>query len=221
MCNFRKIIMKRPIKFVIIGMVILTCLLSSCCRRGQNELQEIYVISSLAKSGNSHFIIPLNYSHEKEYYQQFNFLIDSSGIIYYYSFQPGEWGFITSPIGPVFANIKKEQIIQVPPNSIIEFLKCNVLGESKYIKISIASQRDTIKSAEFIKLYNYLSDSTKVLNFNVRQTTIEENIVMNFKKRHFTYYPSFIKWDSTKTIFIKPTIEVKAKFVPPIVVKNE
>lgn len=211
--------MKKLDKFVITGLIILTCL-SSCCKTGQNKLPDIYVISSLTKSNSEHFTLPTHEFGEKQLYQHYNFIIDSADNLFYYSIPHIFEGRIAP--GPVFANLHPDRLIQIPKQSVIDFIKQNVTNtKQNNIVISIASQKDTINSYCFSEMNRFLCDSTEGVKYYVRRTTIEENIVLSYKKKCKFYDPTCIKWDSTKTIFIKPPLEVNEKFVPPTVVKNK
>jgi|WetSurMetagenome_2_1015567.scaffolds.fasta_scaffold125638_2 hypothetical protein len=181
----------------------IVCSFIISCSPARHESDKVFIISSLAKSNNSHFA-----KQPEGFYKEFNFIIDSSGSTYYYYLKQGEWSYICDKTLPVFTNLQTEQMIQVSHNNIIDFFKCNVLRNHNHITVSIASQKDTINSPGFTFLYNYLTDSTKDIDYWIRSTTNEENIVMYYKKNRLYYNPELIDWDSTKTVFIKPPIEV-------------
>ncbi|MEI6123613.1 MAG: hypothetical protein WCQ95_08295 [Bacteroidota bacterium] len=178
----------------------------SCSSEKQSN-QKVYIISSSAKSNLSHFTVK-----PEQFYHKFNFIVDSSGALYYFSLRPEnlEKKSIDLSQGlPVFKNLLPENIVQVSEPSIVDFLKNNILNDKKEnITISIASQKDTIMSEGFSTMIKYLYDSTKNLDFQVRTTTLEENTVVNFKKKHEFYDPKLIKWDSSKmVIYTTPIIE--------------
>jgi len=187
-------------KRIISSVLLLFCLLISSCQK--KEKQEQYVISSLAKTKDSRFTVSPD-----RFYGRYNFIIDTSGLIYYYGLQSrGHGCFIYTESIPPFIKLKPDQIVKIPDNSIIAFFKCNVTN-STIKTISIASQNDTINSKGFTILLNYLNDSINNTTYQVRMTTIEENTVLSYKKQNRYYDPNFINWDSTKMVFITaPTI---------------
>ncbi len=201
--------MKKLNKWTLWGLLLLICIVHTSCKTNKNKSLKTFVISSLSKSDNLHFCLPTNNFREKEYYQEFNFIIDSTGSVYYYYIQPGEFGIMA---GPVFANLRPGNIIKVPEFRVINFLIENVIEAKKNnIAISIASQKDTIQSLGFMEMYYYLRDNTADINYYIRTTTTEENVVLFFKKRKEYYDPARISWDSTKTIFINAPIVAEEK----------
>jgi hypothetical protein len=173
-------------------------LILSCSSPKKND-NKIFIISVLAKSDKSHFTVS-----PKEFYRNNNFIIDSSGQIFYYGFPSLEWPASMFTKLPIFIDLKPERIVQVPNDNIVDFLKCNLQYDTKNrTTISISSQKDTINSKSFTTLFEYLSDSTKDLYYWIRRTTIEENLVLYYKIRLLRYERDCIDWDSTKTYFNK------------------
>jgi len=185
--------------------IICGCYLFISCSSGKNGKDEVFVISSLAKTDSSHFT-----ASPIKFYSKFNFIIDSSGLIYYYSLRHKDnvcgGGSFEKPI---FIDLTPEQIVQIPQNTIIDFIKCNVLDNNKEkVNISIASEKDTIKSKEFSTMFSFLHDSPIKLHYCIRKTTSEENIVLFYKQRKWFYEPTKIYWDSTKTVFYTTPVVV-------------
>lgn len=200
--------MKKTLRSTIPVLLILFFVGFSSCSRNKNESQEVFIISELTKLGDEQFTLPdCNFPDGgSEYYQEYNFILDSAGHLFYFYRKPGEWGFMP---GPVFANLNPNELVQIPQNSIIEFLKINVLEKKYHHGILISSQKDTIRSEEFSDLYHFLCDSTKDIGFCVRTSTAEEDIVLLYKSRKCNYVPENILWDSTKTIFyLPPTVSI-------------
>lgn len=144
----------------------------------------------------------------KEFYFSYNFIIDTGNHIFYYQ-RPisrschvlNSWDRI-----PPFLELRPNEIIEIPTNNIEQFLKLNMLN-SEYLKsASLASPVDTIKSQGFLKIISLFKDPSYKVEWVFRKTTIEENIVLDYKKKREEYSPDEIKWDSTKTLFSE-TIE--------------
>ena len=172
------------------------------CSNGKAVQEKTYIISSLAKTDVNHFInlSPPSEFTQNMYYSQFNFILDSTGILFYYFFQPREVVGDSSISKLLISYLRPGQLIQVPKNSTIDFLKCNILNTNKSnIKISIASVKDTIKSKIFNELYLFLKDSTKSLDYIIRPATKEEILYLYCKKKK-EYYSSEGKfWDSVSS----------------------
>ncbi len=190
--------MKTPTNPILIATLFCLLYFVSSCSLGKQDEVKVSVISLKAKSPKSHYTVS-----PQTYYSKFNFLVDSSGLVYYYCLRNS--GFTKTDengLQPSFIYLTPEQMVQVTSNSVIDFLKCNILNDNKdAITISLSSQKDSIKSMVFDNLIKFLYDSVKNVDFQIRPTTIEENIVMNFKKRNTFYDPKTITWDSTKIAF--------------------
>ena len=168
------------------------------CTSTKQEDAKVSVISAKAKSGTSHFTVT-----PSTYYSKFNFLVDSSGAVYYYCLR--NTGFISNGDNgqfPSFVDLTPEQMVKLTTKNVTDFLKSNVLNDAKdAINISISSQKDSIISLTFDHLIKFLYDSTKNVDFQIRTTTIEENTVLKFKNRNAFYDPKAVVWDSTKVAF--------------------
>ncbi|HWJ29047.1 MAG TPA: hypothetical protein VNS32_21060 [Flavisolibacter sp.] len=138
-------------------------------------------------------------------YAPFNFIVDTTGSIYYYQFQlgksTGEDG-INDVLTPLFINLQPEGIVQVPQAILQEFIKSNILSLDKdYRFVSVASPVDTVTTPSFESLMDILSDTTSHVKYSIRKITQEEEVVLDHKKRQIYYDPSSIKWDSTRIWF--------------------
>jgi hypothetical protein len=152
------------------------------------------------------------------YYLTFNFIIDTSGEVYFYE-QP-QYDFycgtgLNWDTPPEFINLKPKDIVQVPINSITDFIQLNVLTlNSDDRRLAIASVKDTIQSIGLSKIFAMCNEDSNKIKWTFRKATQEENIVLNFKKLNRRYYPEDIKWDSTK-IWLPLKIDSTIKFKPP------
>jgi hypothetical protein len=220
MGNFKKraVIMNQFYKRTINWTIFIACFLILSCSSHQKDTNKTFIISSLAKIEQSHFT-----ESPQASYGYYNFIIDSTGIIFFYSLQSGEWPASLFTKLTLFENLIPEHVVQVPNDNLVNFLKCNLRYLIKNEKgICIASQKDTINSKSFTTLFEYLSDSTKELHYWIRKTTIEENMVIYYKKSNRHYNPDCINWDSTKTYFPPRLVdEPVIKFKPPKIIKNE
>jgi len=171
-----------------------------------------YVISSLAKT-DKHFIIPTppgEFLQNIKYYRQFNFIVDSSGFLYYYYFQPYEFVGDSSISRLLISYLRPGQLIKVPENGTIDFLKCNIINTKiDNIWLSIASEKDTIKSKAFQELYEFLKDSAKNIDFIVRPAREEERFYISCKNKKEYYTSEGKYWDSIKwTHYFKAPIVI-------------
>ena len=139
---------------------------------------------------------------ERAYYFPSNFIIDSTGKVFFYQKQviwsiDGNNTDWNTP--PEFINLRPKDILQIPDNSIEEFIKLNVLNiDSAKRYVAIAAAKDTIKSLGLSKIIAICKDKENHLRWKFRIITQEEGIVLEYKKRQEPYYPDEIKWDSTK-----------------------
>ena len=153
------------------------------------------------------FIVPGDNPKDlvKEFYFNYNLIIDTGNHIFYYQ-RPivrscgniEEWDKLKIPY---FLGLKPNDIIQIPSDNIEQFLKLNMLNSEYQRWASIASTVDTIKSSGLFKIMSLFNDTLNNVKWIFRKTTIEENIVLQYKKSGNTYSPDEIKWDSTKTLF--------------------
>ncbi|OXA79895.1 hypothetical protein SAMN05444397_106115 [Flavobacterium aquidurense] len=132
------------------------------------------------------------------FYSYNNLIIDQKGDFYFYQKEYTPWHCIQSEKDtiPDFFNIKPIEIIKVPNNSIIDFIKQNVANRNEMKRmLVIASQNDTIRNNA---LLSYLNEN-QLRSFSTRRTTQEEDTVLKYKKKNDEYYNSdIIKWDKTK-----------------------
>lgn len=144
-----------------------------------------------------------------------NFIIDTFGEVYFYA-QPQYGWFCGTGFNwdtpPEFINLKPKDIVQVPINSITDFIKLNVLSlDGNDRRVAIASVKDTIQSVGLSKILAVCNDNSNKIKWTFRKTTQEENVVLKFKKLNRKYYFEDIKWDSTK-IWFPLKIDSSAKF---------
>nr|WP_315243786.1 hypothetical protein [uncultured Flavobacterium sp.] len=146
------------------------------------------------------------------------FIIDSDSKIYY--FQGEKIGFICGTGSqndtiPHFINLQPKDLIEIPSNSIFDFVKLNYKDDFRNLTF-VSSKLDTLKSESFFNLINALESSLKDRDFYyIGRTTQEEDTVLKYKKNNSYYRSDDIKWDKTKiefpVKFIKPAIKIKSK----------
>jgi hypothetical protein len=153
----------------------------------------------------------------RTYYFPFNFIVDSAGQIFFYQLQLPSW---TCMIGrgwdtpPEFIDLHPTNIVRVPEEGIPEFIKLNILTQDSSIRrVAIASMLDTIHSPALSKVMAVLQDSASHAKWLLRKTTMEEEVVLDHKKKQRAYLADEIKWDSTKVLY-PPKIDV-IDFWPP------
>jgi hypothetical protein len=107
---------------------------------------------------------------------------------------------------PDFIDLKPIDLINIPENNIVDFLKENTSPSIKknYGALIIASQGDTLKTKEFINLMHFINDTDKsqIRMYIIRRTTQEENVVLRFKKNDSVYDARIIKWPKDSITFL-------------------
>lgn len=177
------------------------------CTKKEEVKNEVYIISKeerdyekLKQSGNK--LIPPPPPKGPFAYGSNNFIIDKDSNLFYFQ-QPHFFICGTESENetiPLLMEFKKEDFIQIPTNSIQEFVKLNFKsGEGNFTHI--ASQIDTLNFKVYFDLINAVEQSALVKDsdqFIIRRTTQEEDTVIGYKKRGKSYYYGDIKWDTTR-----------------------
>jgi hypothetical protein len=140
------------------------------------------------------------------------FIIDSDATIYY--FKRGNVGHICGNWSrddtiPYYINLQPKELIEVPNNSISEFVKLNYKDKFRNLTF-IASKLDTLKTKNYFDLVKALKLSLKERDkYFMRRTTQEEDTVIKYKKNNHIYNSNNIKWDNNRITFpfIKPTLD--------------
>ena len=150
-----------------------------------------------------------SFASSADYYSDKNFIIDETGRIFFYGRKdPRHWGCGTrddkedlSVPKPKFINLHPSEIIEIPQNSIKDFIKLNAAKNVfDHNFCIIASARDTFTSAALDSLFTQLYTHQKALHV-IRRMTEEEKVVMRYKKNGEHYDPGRIEWDTTKIEF--------------------
>lgn len=153
----------------------------------------------------------------KPYYANFNFIIDSTGNLYFFQQQTYRWicgtGLDENTL-PEYIDLRPTEIVAVPLNGLKSFIDSNIFNHDPDARIvAIGFLKDTIKSEGLYNLTQLLKDTSNKTRWFIRHSTQEEAIVLNFKKRQARFYPDDIHWDSSKTRF-PPKVDI-TKFTPP------
>ncbi len=188
--------------------LILVCFFLLNCTKKEEVKNEVYIISKaesdykkmLKESKN--LTTPPPPPRGRFAYGSNNFIIDKDTNLFYFQ-QPS---FFICGTGaendtvPRLMEFKKEDFIQIPRNSIREFVQLNLKdGERNFTHI--ASQIDTLNFDLFFDLIHAVNkpkiqkDSD---SFIIRRTTQEEDTIIEYKKSGKSYYHSNIKWDTTR-----------------------
>ncbi|SEN48407.1 hypothetical protein SAMN05444671_1667 [Flavobacterium sp. CF108] len=191
---------------IFIGIAV--CLLLLNCNSKESEKENNPYVISIEK------IKLLNELKKKNippppsgFYSYNNIIIDQKGDFYFYQKEYTPWHCIPSERDtiPDFFNIKPIEIIKVPNNSIVDFIKQNVANRNEMKRmLVIASQNDTIKNNT---LFSYLNEN-QLRSFSTRRTTQEEDTVLKYKKNNEFYNYEDIKWNPDRIIlpFKKPKL---------------
>lgn len=132
------------------------------------------------------------------------FIIDSDSKIYY--FQGEKIGFICGTGSendtiPHFINLQPKDLIEIPSNSISDFVKLNYKDDFRNLTF-VSSKLDTLKSESFYSLIAALELSLKDRDlYYIARTTQEEDTVLKYKKNNSYYSSDNIKWDKTRIKF--------------------
>ncbi len=176
-------------------------------RRLKNIIFLFFFIScsDQTKNINETFIVP-NLTTKPpppvDIYLPFNFIVDSSGKIFYYQQQIIFGSNDVVEELPAFINLRPKDIVQIPTNNIEDFIKLNILSNDNSEKlVAIALSVDTIKSAPLSKIRMMFNDTSNHVKWLTRKVTQEEKIVLQYKEKNKNYYPSDISWDTTKIRF--------------------
>jgi len=153
----------------------------------------------------------------RRYYTNFNFIVDSSGRLYFYQQQTYRWKCGTGMdenTPPGYIDLRPKEIVVLSQDNLRQFLELNVFnGDVEDRVVAIGLLKDTVTSEGLYNLLHQLSDTTNKAKWFLRAATQEEQIVIDYKNRQASFFPEDIKWDSSKTIF-PPRIE-RMEFVPP------
>ncbi|AOZ98710.1 MULTISPECIES: hypothetical protein [Flavobacterium] len=195
-------------KRIIIGFMI--CLLFwNCNKKKENkEVNILYIISEKDKKFLTHLQKQNIPPPLPEFYFHNQIIIDKNGDFYFYQKEAIPWHCIESETDtiPDFINLKPIEIIKIPNNSCVDFIKLNISNKAeRQRQIIIASEKDTINNMNFNKILTFLNNSlsSKIDAFKIRRTTQEEDTVLKYKKNNEYYFSDSIKWDKTKIKFYK------------------
>ncbi len=179
---------KKLLKIII--SIFLTYFIS--CSDQTKNINETFIVPNLKTKP----FLPVNI------YLPFNLIVDSSGRIFYYQEQILFGSDDVVEEQPTYINLRPKDIIQIPSNNVEEFIKLNILSNDNSEKVvAIALSLDTIKSEPLSKIRMMFQDTSNHVKWLIRKVTQEEKIVLLYKQKNENYYPSDIRWDSTKIRF--------------------
>ena len=191
---------------IFIGFVV--CFLLFNCNKKESQKKNTFYVISIEKSKLLNELKKKNIPPPPSgFYSYNNLIIDQKGDFYFYQKEYTPWHCIPSEKDtiPDFFNIKPIEIIKVPNNSIVDFIKQNVTNRNEMKRmLVIASQNDTIKNNA---LLFYLNENP-LRSFSTRRTTQEEDTVLKYKKNNEFYNYEDIKWNQNRIIlpFINPKL---------------
>jgi len=199
----------------ILNVLLLCFLFFESCSKKETKADDIYIIKSKVETPVKEYY---NSKNEKislppappspEFYGTSHIIIDKDGEFYFYQREYLiAWNcFPEENPNPNFIDLKTIDLIKVPRDGIVDFLKENT---SSYIKkyheaLIIASQLDTLKTKEFINLMRFINNTKKsgIRTYLLRRTTQEENVVLRFKKNDSVYFFNQVKWHKDSIKFV-------------------
>jgi hypothetical protein len=148
------------------------------------------------------------------FYMYYHFIVDSTGKMYYYQLNKRGWfcGTDYDFKVPEYIGIRPNDIVEIPENSVQDFIKSNILNQDPaYQVICVGLLKDTVSSNGLAKLRDLVQTDTSTARWFIRQATMEESVVLDFKKKQKRYYPEDIEWDSTRIRFVAAS----TNFTPP------
>lgn len=179
------------------------CIVIACTQRTVQNKSETFIVpvDTMPVYDKSKSEIPPPPPPNRAYYFAANFIIDTAGQTFFYPQPPlrnddeiRDWN---TP--PKFIDLKPNDIIHVPNDSLEEFITGNILNlDSSKRYVAIGSAKDTITSVGLAKIIAMCKEAKNHIRWKFRMATQEETIVLGYKKRHANYSPDEIKWDSTK-----------------------
>jgi len=153
----------------------------------------------------------------KLYYTAFNFIVDSSGNLFFFQRQMPSLicgTGLDENAAPAYIDLRPTDIVAVPKEGLRSFVDLNIFTHPPDDRIvAIGLLKNKIQSEELYKLTQLLKDTSKKARWFIRKATQEESIVLDYKKKLAKFYPEDIHWDSTKTRF-PPKLEI-TDFTPP------
>lgn len=152
------------------------------------------------------------------YYYDYNFIIDSSGGIFYFQRERQGWlcgTGIDASTPPNFIYLMPKDLVEIPVNSIKLFIDLNILNQDFSGKRAvIAVIKDMTRSEGIFKISNLFKE--KNVQWLFRKATQEESIVLSYRKRQMVYDYEAIKWDPTKIQFLPSRATMKRFKMPTI-----
>lgn len=138
-------------------------------------------------------------------------IIDKNNNFYFYQKETIGWHCVTAETDtiPDFTDLEPNDIIIIPNNNVIDFIKQNVSSkDERHRMLVIGSQNDTIRNNDFKKIMTFINDSlkSKIRIFTIRKSTQEEDTVISYRVNNKYYNSNSIKWNEDRILFpfIKP-----------------
>lgn len=177
-----------------------SCVITGC---KQQNIKETFVVppDTLPTVKQSSTYLPPLPPPNRAYYFPSNFIIDTEGQVFFYQeeYKPNNDAIVDWNTPPEFIHLTPKDIVQIPVNSIEEFIKLNILNKDSLKRyIAVASEKDTISSVGLSKIMSICKNKQNHIRWKFRMATQEEEIVLDYKKRNENYNPDKIKWDSAK-----------------------
>lgn len=180
-------------------LLVISFFLLSCSKKEEVKNEVCIISEEERKLDTMKNILPW-----RGFYGLSNVIIDEKGDLY---FHQKEYLFIVCGTGkenliPEFMDLSPNDLIKIPKNTAIDFIKENIALQIKNKKtpLVIASQLDTLKNNTFL---NYVRDYKKsqIATYMIRRTTQEEDVVLKFKESDAFYNPDSVEWDKSRIKF--------------------
>lgn len=150
----------------------------------------------------------------KGYYTQYNLIIDTTNLCYFYNngsrrhggcCGTGNW-FDT----PEFIELNPDKMVVVSDNDLAAFLDVNLRKDFRgEIYLMVASPVDTIRQESYKIIVEYIKNKNNIYNVGIRLTTEEEKNVILCKKKNIQYNFEDYEWQ-TKFSNITPKFNPKS-----------
>lgn len=188
--------MKKHIKYTLIISSVILLLVSAC---NDNKNSQVY-----SKIWEEPTVLDTNYvvnglenpnikSKVKGFYYNYNLIIDTSDVCYFYQCEIKHKGCSSDDLDnkiPDLINLSPSQMVVIPNACLEEFLDANLMNThlNKYKILSVSSPVDTIRQQSFKLIADYVKKKHGSVLCGIRLMSEEERNVLYCKKNNIDYH---------------------------------
>jgi len=191
----------------ILTILTFTFLLIGCSTK-QNKVNEVYYVvkqptTTTQDTGN----VPPPPPPPTTYYGNFNFILIDSSTIYFHSQHIYRFcGTGIDDTKPPRVFLTPDSLTKLNINDLPQFLATSItdsLASDRHFFASISSPTDTIRNKAF-KIITDFFKSKKIMRYNIRNWTEEEQFVTTAKIENKLYNPDSVDWKVGFDIIFNP-----------------